>query len=145
MVIRLSTPFFFEKNTESDHFECFPAHTIADVRTFFHPILDDCCIYPPTGKTVVNGGKWVDANGDEDADAGEHVVYQILAVNVGTVTLHSIVLTDGSVTSKGVSCEPAIPESLMPGEGFTCHATYMVSEACSSSVSNAMKRLQNND
>lgn len=79
----------------------------------------------------MDGGKWVDANGDKDADAGEHVVYQLLVVNVGTVTLDSIVLTDGSVTSEEVSCEPAIPDSLMPGEGFKCHSTYTVSETCS--------------
>lgn len=78
----------------------------------------------------MNGGNWVDTNGDGDADAGEHVVYQLLVVNVGTVTLDSIVLTDGSVTSEGVSCEPAIPDSLMPWESFTCHSTYTVSETC---------------
>lgn len=78
---------------------------------------------------MVGGGSWVDSNGDEDTDAGELIVYQLLVVNVGTVTLNSIVLTDGSVTSEGVSCESGIPDSLLPGEGFECEATYTVSRA----------------
>lgn len=79
----------------------------------------------------MNGGTWVDTNGDGDTDVGEHVVYQLLVVNVGTVTLDSIVLTDESVTSEGISCEPSIPASLMPGESFMCHSTYMVSKSSS--------------
>ncbi len=80
-----------------------------------------------TGKTVVNGGQWVDNNGDGDSDAGEHVVYQLLIVNVGTVTLDSINLVDGAVTSEGVTCDPSIPDSLLPREAFDCRATYTVS------------------
>lgn len=105
-------------------------NTTADVRTDTHSTCGGCCTYLPIGKTVVDGDKWVDANGDKDADAGELLVYQLLVVNVGTVTLDSIILTDGSVTSGGVSCEPAIPDFLMPGEGFECHSTYTVSRAC---------------
>lgn len=79
----------------------------------------------------MNGGQWVDNNGDEDSDAGEHVVYQLLVVNVGTVTLNSINLIDGSVTSEGVTCDPSIPDYLIPGEAFDCRATYTVSAALS--------------
>ncbi|CAN0544480.1 unnamed protein product, partial [Ectocarpus sp. 12 AP-2014] len=50
----------------------------------------------------------------------------LLVINVGTVTLNSVVLTDGSVTSEGVSCESGIPDSLLPGEGFECQATYTI-------------------
>ncbi|CAN0061568.1 unnamed protein product, partial [Hapterophycus canaliculatus] len=74
--------------------------------------------------TVIDGGTWLDTNGDGIANAGEPIVYQLLVVNVGTVTLESIVLTDGSVTSEGVLCESGIPDALIPGEGFECHATY---------------------
>ncbi|CAM9230892.1 unnamed protein product [Scytosiphon promiscuus] len=49
---------------------------------------------------------------------------RLLVVNVGTVTLGSIALTDGSVTSEGISCESGMPDTLIPGEGFECHATY---------------------
>jgi len=75
----------------------------------------------------VNGGQWVDNNGDGDSDAGEHVVYQLLVENVGTVTLDSINLTDEAVTSEGVTCDPSIPDYLSPGQAFDCRATYTVS------------------
>lgn len=79
-------------------------------------------------KTVMNGA-WIDTNGDKDTDAGEFVEYQLLVVNVGTVTLNSIALIDGSVYSEDISCVPSLPNSLIPGEDFKCEATYMVSEA----------------
>lgn len=82
-----------------------------------------------TGKTETDGGSWLDTNGDNVTDAGELIVYQLLVVNVGTVTLDSIVLTDGSVASEGVSCESGMPDALIPGQGVECHATYTVSES----------------
>lgn len=78
------------------------------------------------GKSVVDGERWVDTNGDGDADADEVVVYQLLVKNIGTVTLNSIVLSDGAVNKDRISCDPSLSDSLAPGEGFKCHATYTV-------------------
>lgn len=72
-------------------------------------------------------GAWIDTNSDNDTDAGELVDYKLLVINVGTVTLDSIALTDGSVSSDDISCVPSMPDSLIPGEGFECEATYTVS------------------
>lgn len=96
-----------------------------------------------TGKTVVSGGTWVDTNGDNDTDAGEFVDYLLLVENVGTVTLESIVLTDGSAASEDISCVPSIPDSLMPGEGFECQATYTVSEAWSAAIAVGRREVKN--
>lgn len=78
------------------------------------------------GKSVVDGERWVDTNGDGDADADEVIVFRLLVNNIGTVTLRSIVLSDGAVDRDRISCDPSLPDSLAPEEGFKCHATYTV-------------------
>lgn len=78
------------------------------------------------GKSVVDGERWVDTDGDGDADADEVVVYRLLVKNIGTMTLRSIVLSDGAVDRDRISCDPSLPDSLAPEEGFECHATYTV-------------------
>lgn len=77
--------------------------------------------------TGVGTDAWVDTNGDNDTDAGEFVEYLLHVVNMGTVTLDSILLTDGSVDENDVTCLPSVPDSLVPGEGFECRASYTVS------------------
>lgn len=75
---------------------------------------------------MVDGEGWIDTNGDGDAGAGEFVDYQLLVKNIGTVTLTSIVLEDGAVNSDRITWKPSVPDSLVPGQIFECHAKYTV-------------------
>lgn len=61
---------------------------------------------------------------DEYAVPGELITYSYHVVNIGTATLHDVVVTD----SRGlpVSCPHT---TLAPGESMTCHATHITTAA----------------
>lgn len=88
------------------------------------PFACNCVV---AAKSVAQGNISIDTNGDGDTDAGEIVTYKLVVLNVGTVTLNSIELDD--VASDGVMCDPAVPVTLAPSEGFSCATNYTVSYA----------------
>jgi uncharacterized repeat protein (TIGR01451 family) len=58
---------------------------------------------------------------------GDSLVYQIIAANVGNITLTGVTVDDPNAVLTG--CAPAAPARLAPGESMTCSATHAVSRS----------------
>jgi uncharacterized repeat protein (TIGR01451 family) len=58
---------------------------------------------------------------------GDVIHYDIVATNVGNVTLASVTVTDPNAS--GLSCTPANGSSLAPGVSMTCTASHTVTQA----------------
>ena len=60
-------------------------------------------------------------------DVGQVLTYTITATNIGNVTLHEVVVTDGQVTD--LECTPETPIDLAPGEKIECAASHTTTQA----------------
>lgn len=74
----------------------------------------------------MNGGTWVDGDGDGDCDPGEGIEYVITVRNTGTVTVGGTKLYD-ELLGDLVDCGAA-PQGryLAPNASMTCTGTYQV-------------------
>ncbi len=54
--------------------------------------------------------------------AGDLLSYEIVATNLGNVTLHNVMVTDTKLAS--LTCDPGQDVTLAPGESVTCSGTY---------------------
>jgi uncharacterized repeat protein (TIGR01451 family) len=61
--------------------------------------------------------------------AGETITYSFTATNTGNVTLSDVVITDPLPGLSALTCAPAAPAALAPGEELDCSATYEVTQA----------------
>ena len=59
--------------------------------------------------------------------AGDRLVYEIVATNSGNVTASGVVIEDPIATVE--SCSPAMPAVLEPGSSLTCRVAHVVTEA----------------
>jgi uncharacterized repeat protein (TIGR01451 family) len=57
---------------------------------------------------------------------GDVITYTIVATNDGNVTLHTVTVSDPSVT--GLTCTPANGSDLTPGQSMNCSATHTISQ-----------------
>ncbi|MBK9335063.1 MAG: DUF11 domain-containing protein [Lewinellaceae bacterium] len=60
-------------------------------------------------------------------DVGDVINYTVTVTNTGNVTVNNIAMTD--VLTGGLSCIPAEPITLAPGQSATCTASYMVTQS----------------
>jgi uncharacterized repeat protein (TIGR01451 family) len=97
---------------------------------------------PPTTSTVetpvpqkpsLSLVKTLKSNADED---GSHTVslndtltFSFVAINSGNVTLGSVTISDPLSGLSSLTCTPAQPASLAPGDALICTATYKVTQA----------------
>jgi uncharacterized repeat protein (TIGR01451 family) len=61
--------------------------------------------------------------------AGDVVTYDFHGTNSGDVTLHGVDVTDPMPGLSAMSCSPAPPATLAPGDPIDCSATYTVTQA----------------
>ncbi len=61
--------------------------------------------------------------------AGDVVTYTMTATNTGVTTLNTVTIIDGLAGMSALSCTPAIPGTLAPGDSMTCTGTYTVTQA----------------
>ncbi len=59
---------------------------------------------------------------------GEVVTYRLLATNTGTVDLSKVQVTDELPGLEELSCNPAQPAKLAPGDELDCHATRVTTQ-----------------
>lgn len=73
------------------------------------------------------------SNADEDQSSGvslnDTLTYQFKVTNDGNVTLNSVSVSDLLPSLSVLSCTPAQPTTLTPGQSMTCTATYKVTSA----------------
>ncbi|MGZ6887638.1 MAG: beta strand repeat-containing protein [Acidimicrobiia bacterium] len=60
---------------------------------------------------------------------GDTITYSFTGTNDGTVTLHGVDVTDPMSGLGAISCAPAAPATLAPGDTIDCSATYTVTQA----------------
>nr|WP_255433562.1 choice-of-anchor K domain-containing protein [Tessaracoccus sp. MC1865] len=66
----------------------------------------------------------------ESYDAvGDVITYTFVATNTGNVTLTNVTITDPLPNLSDLTCVPAQPTTLAPGESFECSAIYTVTQA----------------
>ena len=85
-------------------------HTDSDVQNF-NQITDI---------DLIKTGAYEDANGDGVENAGDRVLYEFIATNIGTVTLTGVTITDPTVGP--LDFTPAAPATLLPGETLAATA-----------------------
>jgi uncharacterized repeat protein (TIGR01451 family) len=89
----------------------------------------------PVRVTVTNtflaGGLTLEKVADKESvsTVGETITYTFTATNTGPVPLTGVVITDPLPGLSALSCTPAQPTTLAPGEKLTCTATYKVTQA----------------
>ncbi|WP_274427182.1 CshA/CshB family fibrillar adhesin-related protein, partial [Chelativorans sp. YIM 93263] len=67
-------------------------------------------------------GSWNDEDGDDLADAGETITYNLRVENTGTVTVENVTVNDPMVTVNEA------PQTLAPGDAFTFTADYTLTQ-----------------
>ncbi len=76
--------------------------------------------------------KFVAGNADEDGSGGitrdDTLTYQFEATNTGNVTLTGVNISDPLPGLGAMSCVPAEPTTLFPGETIVCTAEYVVTQ-----------------
>ena len=60
---------------------------------------------------------------------GDVITYTFVASNDGSFTLSNVVIEDPLPSLSALSCLPAQPSTLQPGESMTCTATYTITQA----------------
>ncbi|MDW8478658.1 MAG: hypothetical protein RML12_00665 [Xanthomonadales bacterium] len=65
--------------------------------------------------------------GNPFSAAGQVISYQLVATNTGNVTLSNVSITDPLLGT--LSCTPAAPATLAPGQTLTCTGSYTVTQA----------------
>ena len=63
------------------------------------------------------------------SEVGDEITYTLVAVNNGIYTLTDVTIEDPLVDPTSMSCEPAQPATLLPGESITCTAVYAITQA----------------
>ncbi|MCB0582061.1 MAG: DUF11 domain-containing protein [Phaeodactylibacter sp.] len=66
-------------------------------------------------------------DGGDGLQAGDVIDYTITVTNTGNVTISGIVVVDGDLPN--LSCTPAEPATLAPGESMDCTGTYVLTQA----------------
>lgn len=122
------------------------ATTQADLDAGSVPNTATASATDPTGKTIASApasavvtaqasadlsvaktGAIDDADGNGKASTGETMTYTILVTNTGALTLHDARIDDPMLAD--VTCTPAQPAVLAPGERMTCTGTHVVTQA----------------
>jgi uncharacterized repeat protein (TIGR01451 family)/LPXTG-motif cell wall-anchored protein len=74
----------------------------------------------------------------DDASVGDLVTYTFVATNTGNVDLSDVLIEETSFTGAGemseLTCEPAQPATLAPGDELRCTAEYVVPEGDAGAV-----------
>ena len=77
--------------------------------------------------------KSLQSNADEDGNgvisAGDTLTYSFVTTNDGSSTLNNVTITDPLPGLSALSCSPAQPSTLNPGESMSCTATYTVTQS----------------
>jgi uncharacterized repeat protein (TIGR01451 family) len=77
--------------------------------------------------------KSLDSNADEDGSGdvslGDTLTYRFVATNTDGQTLTGVTIVDPLPGLSALSCTPAQPATLAPGQSLVCTATYIVTEA----------------
>src|SRR5205085_919362 len=69
-----------------------------------------------------------DLNPGQYDTLGQVVTYTLTAKNTGNVTLHNVTVTDSPALT-GLSCLPATPATLAPGDSIVCTGTHKITQA----------------
>ncbi|MBB1482898.1 DUF11 domain-containing protein [Tessaracoccus sp. MC1865] len=62
-------------------------------------------------------------------EVGDVITYTFVSTNTGNVTLTDVTITDPLPGLSDLTCDPAQPATLAPGESMECTATYEVTQA----------------
>ncbi|WP_143571037.1 DUF11 domain-containing protein [Tessaracoccus sp. ZS01] len=62
-------------------------------------------------------------------EVGDVITYTFVSTNTGNVTLTGVTITDPLPDLSDLTCDPAQPATLAPGESMECTATYEVTQA----------------
>ncbi|MCP3936162.1 MAG: DUF11 domain-containing protein, partial [Actinomycetia bacterium] len=96
-------------------------------------VTDDDAVAEPviTSPAITLTKTWA-GNADEDGSGGvsigDTLTYDFVATNSGDVTLSASRIVDPMAGLSALSCVPAQPAVLAPGDSITCSATYTVTQ-----------------
>ncbi|QOC22612.1 DUF11 domain-containing protein [Wenzhouxiangella sp. AB-CW3] len=66
-------------------------------------------------------------SGDPYAEAGDSILYSLVATNTGSATLHDVSIVDPDAVLS--NCSPSMPATLSPGQTLSCDGAYTVEQA----------------
>ena len=93
---------------------------------------DDAIAEPVVTDPAITLTKTWSANADEDGSGGvsigDTLTYDFVATNTGDVTLSASRIVDPKPGLSALSCVPALPAVVVPGDSITCSATYTVTQ-----------------
>ncbi|MDJ0924047.1 MAG: SdrD B-like domain-containing protein [Acidimicrobiia bacterium] len=93
---------------------------------------DDAVATPVETGPAITLVKGLLLNADEDGSGGvsiaDTLTYSFVATNNGDVTLSAVRVFDPLPGLSAISCAPALPAVLAPGESISCVATYTVTQ-----------------
>ncbi|MDJ0663302.1 MAG: SdrD B-like domain-containing protein [Acidimicrobiia bacterium] len=93
---------------------------------------DDAVAEPVVTGPAISLTKNMTANADEDGSGGvsiaDTLTYEFVATNTGDVTLSAVRIVDPMSGLSALTCTPAAPAVLLPGETISCSATYSVTQ-----------------
>ena len=69
------------------------------------------------------------ANPEIYVAVGDEITYTFVATNNGSFTLTNVMIEDPMPDLSGLTCSPAQPSTLQPGDSMTCTATYSITQA----------------